>query len=122
MLLREATDASSVIARFGGDEFVVVPASAAIDVEASQAFAPALHERVHKQVVIDGEMLTRTVSIGVAAGVPGRDSTSDLLRRVDQATRSAKNSGGCSRSFQPGDVWKVQDPQRHRTPPGREHR
>jgi EAL domain-containing protein (putative c-di-GMP-specific phosphodiesterase class I) len=30
----------------------------------------------------------------VAAGLPGHDSTSDLLRRVDQATRSAKGSGG----------------------------
>ena len=92
-LLREATEIPSVIARFGGDEFVVVP-SAAIDVEGAQAFAQSLHNRVHKHVAIDGEMLTRTVSIGVAAGLPGRDSTSDLLRRVDQATRSAKNSGG----------------------------
>ena len=92
-LLREPTDVPAVIARFGGDEFVVVP-SAAMDVEAAEGFAKSLHDRVHKQVVIDGEMLTRTVSIGVAAGLPGRDSTSDLLRRVDQATRSAKSFGG----------------------------
>ena len=39
-------------------------------------------------------MLTRTVSIGVALGMPGRDTTSDLLRRADQAVMSAKNSGG----------------------------
>jgi EAL domain-containing protein (putative c-di-GMP-specific phosphodiesterase class I) len=45
-------------------------------------------------VSIDGEMLTRTVSIGVALGVPGRDTTSDLLRRADQAVLTAKNSGG----------------------------
>jgi diguanylate cyclase (GGDEF)-like protein len=92
-LLRDAVDIPSVIARFGGDEFVVVP-TAAMDVEAAEAFAQSLHHRLHKQVGIDGEMLTRTVSIGVAAGLPGRDSTSDLLRRVDQATRSAKGSGG----------------------------
>lgn len=92
-LLREVTEIPSMIARFGGDEFVVVPV-AAMDVEVAEAFAQALHNRVQTQVVIDGEMLTRTVSIGVAAGLPGRDSTSDLLRRVDQATRSAKSSGG----------------------------
>jgi diguanylate cyclase (GGDEF)-like protein len=92
-LLREATEIPSMIARFGGDEFVVVPV-AAMDVEVAEAFAHVLHNRVQTQVVIDGEMLTRTVSIGVAAGLPGRDSTSDLLRRVDQATRSAKSSGG----------------------------
>jgi diguanylate cyclase (GGDEF)-like protein len=92
-LLSEAADVPSVIARFGGDEFAVVP-TAAMDVGDGEAFAQALHDRVQTQVVIDGEMLTRTVSIGVAAGVPGRDSTSDLLRRVDQATRSAKSTGG----------------------------
>jgi diguanylate cyclase (GGDEF)-like protein len=92
-LLREATDVPSVIARLGGDEFVVVPA-ASMDVEAAETFAQSLHTRVHKQVGIDGEMLTRTVSIGVAAGLPGHDSPSDLLRQVDQATRSAKSSGG----------------------------
>jgi diguanylate cyclase len=92
-LLRDAADVPSIIARFGGDEFAVVPA-AAMDVEAATTFAQSLHDRVHTQVVIDGEMLTRTVSIGVAAGLPGRDTTSDLLRRVDQAARSAKSSGG----------------------------
>jgi diguanylate cyclase len=92
-LLREAADVPSVIARFGGDEFVVVPA-ASMDVEAAEAFAQSLHTRVHRRVVIDGELLSRTASIGVAAGVPGSETTSDLLRRVDQATRSAKSSGG----------------------------
>lgn len=92
-LLRAATDVPSVIARFGGDEFVVVPA-AAMDAEAAEAFAESIHARVQRQVVIDGEMLSRTVSIGVAAGIPGSESTSDLLRRVDQATRTAKSSGG----------------------------
>ncbi|AOS92526.1 putative bifunctional diguanylate cyclase/phosphodiesterase [Mycobacterium intracellulare] len=93
-LLREATaDIPSVVARFGGDEFVVVPA-AAMDVPAAEAFAQTLHGRVHRQIAIDGEMLSRTVSLGVATGLPGQESTSDLLRRVDQATRSAKSSGG----------------------------
>ncbi|MBW8710542.1 MAG: EAL domain-containing protein [Mycobacterium sp.] len=63
--LRESVDAGTVIARFGGDD-----------------------------VIIDGEMLTRTVSIGMAVGVPGCDSTSDLLRWADQAALSVKSSGG----------------------------
>lgn len=92
-LLRQAVETPSVIARFGGDEFVVVP-TAAMDVEAAKAFAQSLHGRVHRQVEIDGEMLSRTVSLGVATALPGQESTSDLLRRVDQATRSAKSSGG----------------------------
>ncbi len=92
-LLREATDMPAAIGRFGGDEFVVVPVPS-MDAEAAEAFARSLHDRVHKQVVVDGEMLTRTVSVGVTSGQPGQDSTSDLLRRVDQALRSAKSSGG----------------------------
>ena len=45
-------------------------------------------------VAIDGELLTRTVSIGVAFGQPGADAASDLLRRADQAVLNAKNAGG----------------------------
>ena len=92
-LLREAVDVSSVVARFGGDEFVVVP-TAPVDAESAEAFAHSLQNRVHKQVVVDGEMLTRTVSIGVAAGIPGRDTASDLLRQANYATRSVKSFGG----------------------------
>ncbi len=92
-LLREAADVPAVIARFGGDEFVVVP-SGPMDIDTAADFARQLQERVQTQVVIDGEMLARTVSIGVATGFPGRDTTSDLLRRADQATRAAKASGG----------------------------
>lgn len=91
--LREAVDIPSVIARFGGDELVVVP-TAPMNVDRAAAFAQRLQSQLHKQVVIDGEMLARTVSIGVATGVPGHDCTSDLLSRADQATRSAKSSGG----------------------------
>jgi diguanylate cyclase (GGDEF)-like protein len=94
-LLREAADVSSVTARLGGDEFVVVP-FAPMNIESAVAFAHRLQEKVEKQVVIDGERLSRSVSVGVATGVPGRDSTSELLRRADQAARSAKGSGGAN--------------------------
>ena len=91
--LREGADFSSVSARLGGDEFIVVP-SGPMELESALAFARWLQDRVEKQVVIDGEKLSRSVSVGVATGVPGRNSTSDLLRRADQAARSAKSSGG----------------------------
>ncbi len=92
-LLRDAADVPSVIARFGGDEFVVVP-TAPMDVEGAEALAQWLQNRVRQQVEIDGEMLSRTVSVGVAVGEPGCDSTSVLLRRADQAALSAKSAGG----------------------------
>jgi diguanylate cyclase (GGDEF)-like protein len=92
-VLLEAVDLPATIARFGGDEFIVVP-SAPMELEAAEAFAQRLQGHLHKQMVIDGELLARTVSIGVTAGEPGRDSASDLLRRADEATASAKSSGG----------------------------
>ena len=92
-LLRDAADDSSVIARFGGDEFVVVP-NEPLDADAAEALARQLQQRVHKQVEVDGETITRTVSIGVGVGEPGRDTSSDILRRADQAVVSAKSVGG----------------------------
>jgi diguanylate cyclase len=92
-LLRDAAGRSATVARFGGDEFAIVPA-VAMDAEAAQALAEQLQRRVHQQVAVDGETITRTVSIGVAVGAPGTDDASDLLRRGDQAVVSAKSVGG----------------------------
>jgi diguanylate cyclase len=92
-LLREAAGASSVTARLGGDELVVVP-SEPMDTDAAVAFAQRVQDQVHTQISVDGEKITRSASVGVTTGIPGRDSTSDLLRRADQATRSAKSLGG----------------------------
>jgi diguanylate cyclase (GGDEF)-like protein len=91
--LREGAEGPNLIARLGGDEFVVVPASP-MDADTAEALAYRLQSTLREHVAIDGEMLTRTVSIGVALGVPGRDTTSDLLRRADQAVLTAKSSGG----------------------------
>jgi diguanylate cyclase (GGDEF)-like protein len=91
--LLKGTDGPSLIARLGGDEFVVVPA-APMEADTAEALASRLQAALRERVAIDGEMLARTVSIGVALGVPGRDTTSDLLRRAGQAVLTAKNSGG----------------------------
>lgn len=84
---------ASMIARLGGDEFVVVPESPT-DTAAAQELAHRLQSVLSTRVPIDGEMVTRSVSIGVAVGIPGRDGTSDLLRHADQAVLTAKNTGG----------------------------
>jgi diguanylate cyclase (GGDEF)-like protein len=91
--LKHSAEGPSLIARLGGDEFVVVAASPT-DADAAEALAYRLQFSLSERVPIDGEMLTRTVSIGVALGTPGRDTTSDLLRRADQAVLTAKSSGG----------------------------
>ena len=91
--LRDETTESDLIARLGGDEFVVIP-GAPLSADAAEEFAVRLQSALRERVAIDGELLTRTVSIGVAFGQPGADAASDLLRRADQAVLNAKNAGG----------------------------
>lgn len=91
--LRRGAEDAGVIARLGGDEFVVIP-SAPMDAADAERLANRLLTILGERVPVDGEMLTRTVSIGVALGTPARDSTSDLLRRADQAVLEAKAAGG----------------------------
>jgi diguanylate cyclase (GGDEF)-like protein len=91
--LQQGTPRASLIARLGGDEFVVVPAEPMPAAEA-EVLGRELLAALRERVAIDGEMLTRTVSIGVALGIPGRDTTTDLLRRADQAVMTAKAEGG----------------------------
>src|SRR6478735_5738077 len=91
--LRRGAEVPNLIARLGGDEFVVVPADP-MDADTAEELAYRLQSTLRERVSIDGEMLTRTVSIGVALGIPGQHNTSDLLRRADQAVLNAKNAGG----------------------------
>jgi diguanylate cyclase (GGDEF)-like protein len=91
--LEQADEGPNLIARLGGDEFVVVPASP-MTADGAEELAYRLQAVLRERVPIDGEMLTRTVSIGVALGVPGRHTTSDLLSRADQAVLAAKGAGG----------------------------
>jgi diguanylate cyclase (GGDEF)-like protein len=92
---REAVQGQGLVARLGGDEFVVVPASVTGS-RAATALAKSLNARLAGHVTIGGEVLNRTVSIGVATGVPGQDSSLDLLRQADEALLSAKGPAGDS--------------------------
>ncbi|MGD9618542.1 MAG: putative bifunctional diguanylate cyclase/phosphodiesterase [Mycolicibacterium sp.] len=102
--LRNAADPSAVIARIGGDEFVLV-AAGPMGTTAAEILANRLRTALRDGVTIDDELLSRTVSIGVAEGIPGRDNTTDLIRRAVQAVNAAKASGGNSVSVFSADMW-----------------
>ena len=91
--LRVATADSGTLARFGGDEFVIVGALP-MDVEAADELAQRLHDSLQARMVIDGELFRGTVSIGIAVADPGQDLTCDMLGRADEAVLAAKNAGG----------------------------
>ncbi len=83
----------SMIARLGGDEFVVIP-DHPMAAAAAEAFAKRLATVLRERLTLGGHMITRSVSIGVAVGVPGRDVSTDVLRRADEAVLAAKRAGG----------------------------
>ncbi|WP_286150232.1 EAL domain-containing protein [Mycobacterium sp. ACS4331] len=91
--LRAKTADDCLIARLGGDEFVVVP-NTSMDTADAEELGQRLQSTLSERVSIDGEMLIRTVSVGVAQGHPGVDSVSDVLRKADQAVLEAKDAGG----------------------------
>ncbi|MGB6009390.1 sensor domain-containing diguanylate cyclase [Castellaniella sp.] len=88
-LLRRKSD---VLARFGGEEFVVLlPGMAAQD--AAVLIQRVLdHVRRHPVDLDDGRQLPLTLSAGVAAWRPG-DTAQSLFRRADASLYRAKNAG-----------------------------
>jgi diguanylate cyclase (GGDEF)-like protein len=83
----------SMTARIGGDEFIVVP-DRAMSINTAEGFAQQLKTKLCCGLTIGGDAITPAVSIGVAAGVPGRGNTADLLNRADEALLAAKRAGG----------------------------
>ncbi|MFH5229120.1 putative bifunctional diguanylate cyclase/phosphodiesterase [Antrihabitans spumae] len=91
--LRDQMDPRDMIARLGGDEFVIVPALP-MTTDVAEAEAERIQRLVGERVELGGEKVSRSASIGVAVGMPGETSVSDVLRQADQAVLAAKTAGG----------------------------
>jgi two-component system cell cycle response regulator len=90
--LTENTRSIDLVARAGGEEFIVVMP------EAGLAHARVAAERVRRAVeaapfAIDGGTLNATVSIGVAAARSGDDAPRSLIERADAALYRSKQDG-----------------------------
>ncbi len=83
----------ATIGRHGGDEFLVIP-DEAMATEAAETLAHRLRVTLHSRLKIGDDVISPSVSIGVAVGRPGHDDTADLLRRADGAVLTAKRAGG----------------------------
>lgn len=82
-----------MVARLGGDEFVVVP-NEPMQAGEAEALGRRICTMLSDRLKIGGDVITPTVSIGVATGEPGRDKDSDLIHRADEAVLAAKRLGG----------------------------
>jgi len=80
------------IGRWGGEEFVVVmPGTREVQ---AVLVLERLRRRVSKRAIeVEGHTITVTISAGIAACQPLRDTPRDLLERADSALYRAKASG-----------------------------
>lgn len=91
--LRDRACPDDFVARLGGDEFVVVLAAPA-DVDAASSVAEHVQRVLNELMVLGGQTISRTVSIGVSIAHPGITEVSQWLGNADQAVLLAKAQGG----------------------------
>jgi len=90
--IESAVRPGDTVARFGGDEFVVICEELRAPGEAI-AIADRLLEATSRPLVVDGAELVLSVSTGIALASEGEHHADDLLRDADAAMYRAKNEG-----------------------------
>ena len=82
---------ADVVARYGGDEFVVA-LTAVHGVQDAEVVAAKVHESLREPIVLNSHSIAVTVSIGVSR-VEQNGTLDDALRRADRALYAAKDAG-----------------------------
>ena len=95
--LREIVPANSTIARFGGDEFVMICPIA--NRRESERIASEIHAEIMRPIRLDGDRLEVRASVGVAL-LPDDGTEADILmQNADQALYHAKIGGRAQTRF-----------------------
>jgi len=96
--LVSAVRTEDTVARFGGDEFVVMLPRLG-SVGALERIGSKLSEAIRTPLEVDGRSVRVTASIGLAVFDPLEDGFSSLLSKADMAMYSAKRAGEAWRVF-----------------------
>lgn len=90
--IRKAIRVEDVMARVGGDEFVIV-LDGCNDESSAFIACKKINEVVAEKYVIDGNDIFISASVGIAAYPADGENPDDLLENADSAMYSAKRSG-----------------------------
>ena len=105
--IRMSTRADDLVARYGGDEFVVILPEIRSAGDAV-AVADKIRREAESPIALDGGAVRSGVSIGVAMAKSGSDAA-EALRRADAALYRAKRAGrNCTVLDElEGDSWSI---------------
>ncbi len=86
------------VARFGGDEFIVMLENLGADLDSAARYAEVVSEKILQRIsqpynLGPSELHHRTASIGVALFSPKEHSADELMKQADVAMYQAKNAG-----------------------------
>jgi len=81
------------LARYGGNGVIAV-FDDPLSLDEAHTFAKRIRPHVQARFAVDAGYIQSTVSVGVAVGTPGVDTTSDLLRYTEHSLTAAKAAGG----------------------------
>ncbi|MCL4673813.1 MAG: diguanylate cyclase, partial [Sphingomonadaceae bacterium] len=95
--LRDASPEGAIIARFGGDEFVVF--SEVATRQDAERIASEVHAEIMRTVRIDGDRLEVRASLGVAVLPDDGDDADKLMQSADLALYHAKANGRAQTCF-----------------------
>jgi diguanylate cyclase (GGDEF)-like protein len=92
--LEKIVRTTDAIARIGGDEFVIL-LEPIDDVNDAIRIAERIAERLKLPLILDGQKVFTSASIGIALSSPHYDRADELLRDADIAMYRAKAKGRC---------------------------